>query len=179
MQRYYTRNSPRVRHQLQIGGPDGAECVSVQFVPLTASLQTRFESAGVDQTNTRPGQGMGILHQMVHEGLQRNIVCEDGLGGRRSSAAVRACRVGRRWIQLGQQEPGLRAASIAYDKARQREAVRNEILYPVSVVQWKSCLGTIPWHLPSVAPTTPQNSRSLPDPDIRPCAIRQSSHRER
>lgn len=63
---------------------------------------------------------------MVHESLQRDIISEDGL--RRHTSAVSSCRVGGRWVQLGQKETSLGATSIANDETGQWETVGNQFL---------------------------------------------------
>jgi hypothetical protein len=64
---------------------------------------------------------------MVHEGLQADIVGEDGLCGLRNTA-IGTSGVCGRWIQFRQQETSLRTAGIANDKSRQWEAVLDEFL---------------------------------------------------
>ena len=54
---------------------------------------------------------MNILHKMVHECLQGNIISEDRL--RCHAASVTTGRVSGGWVQLGQKETCLRSASIA------------------------------------------------------------------
>ena len=65
---------------------------------------------------------------MLHERLQADIVCEDCLRSLRNTA-IRpcGCMCGRR-VKLRQQESRLRAAGVADDETRQREAIGNKLL---------------------------------------------------
>lgn len=67
-----------------------------------------------------------LLHQMVHEGLQGDIVCEDGL--RCHTPAVTSSGVCGGRVELGQKETCLRTTSIANNETRQWEAISNEFL---------------------------------------------------
>ena len=68
--------------------------------------------------------------QMLHEHLQANVVREDRLAiasaGRRPVHARR--HVCRRGIQLGQQEPSLRAVLVADNVTWDRESVSEQVL---------------------------------------------------
>ena len=71
---------------------------------------------------------MDILHQMIHKGLQRHVVREDGLRCLGTDAAIGTRSVRRRRVQLGQQETGLRTTGVTNNEPGQRETVRNEVL---------------------------------------------------
>lgn len=67
-----------------------------------------------------------LLHQVIHECLQRNIIGEDGL--RRHPTAISTSGVCSRWVQLRQKETGLRTASIADNETGQRESIGDKFL---------------------------------------------------
>ena len=71
---------------------------------------------------------------MVHEGLQRHIISEDGLRGLGSDAAVSSRGVGCRWVELRKQETSLGTAGITDNETRQRKTVGDKILSYVSCV---------------------------------------------
>lgn len=67
-----------------------------------------------------------LLHQMIHEGLQGDIVCEDGL--RCHAPAVTSSGMCGGRVELGQKETCLRTTSIANNETRQWETIGNEFL---------------------------------------------------
>jgi hypothetical protein len=71
---------------------------------------------------------LNLLHQVVHEGLQRHVVCENSLSGRGSYTTIWTSGVCSRWVELGQEESSLRTTSITNNKARKRKAIGDEIL---------------------------------------------------
>lgn len=73
-----------------------------------------------------------ILHQMVHKGLQGDIVGENRLSCCGSYTAVRAGGVSCRWVELRQQKSSLRPASVTDDESRKRESIRDKVLLRVS-----------------------------------------------
>lgn len=76
---------------------------------------------------------------MVHEGLQRHIVGEDGLRRTRGTA-VRARGMCRRRVEFGKQEPRLGPVRVADDETWQGESILNQILQYVSKLQqWSLC----------------------------------------
>lgn len=64
---------------------------------------------------------------MIHKRLQTNIVRENRLRGL-AHTTVAASRVRGRWVEFGEKETCLRAASVADDEARQWEAILDEFL---------------------------------------------------
>ena len=79
------------------------------------------------RTQCLVGAADSQLHQVIHEGLQADVVGEDRLSGL-SDAAVAAARVRCAGVELGEEETGLRAASVADDESGQGEAVLDEVL---------------------------------------------------
>lgn len=77
---------------------------------------------------------MDLLHKVVHECLQGNIISENGLRVRCSNAAIAASCVGCRWVELRQQESSLGPTGITDDESRQRKAVGDEFLWSVSLI---------------------------------------------
>lgn len=101
------------------------------------------------------GEGTHETFEMLHEDLQRDVVREDGLQHERVVESVRLKRssiVRERWqgtylaggtagavrapghmsggrVELGEKEAGLRAALIGRDIARDRVAIRQQVLY--------------------------------------------------
>jgi hypothetical protein len=73
-------------------------------------------------------RGSNLLHQVVHEGLQRYVVCENCLSSGGSYTTIWASGVCSRWVELGQEESSLRTTGIANNKSRKRKAVSEEIL---------------------------------------------------
>lgn len=67
------------------------------------------------------------LHQVVHKGLQADVVGENGLCGL-ADAAVCARRVRGRGVELGEEETCLRTTGVADNETRQREAILDEFL---------------------------------------------------
>lgn len=65
-----------------------------------------------------------LLHQVIHEGLQRHVIRENCLGAL-GWCTVGSCGVRGRRIQLGQQETGLGTACVTNDETRKRETVRD------------------------------------------------------
>ena len=78
---------------------------------------------------------MDLLHEVVHECLQGNIISENGLCVRCSNTAIAASCVGCRWVELRQQESSLGSTSITNDESRQWEAVGDEFLWSVSLIE--------------------------------------------
>ena len=64
---------------------------------------------------------------MVHEGLQTDIVGENGLSCLRNASVAAGC-VRCRGIELAEQETRLRTAGVTDDESRQWESVLNELL---------------------------------------------------
>lgn len=69
---------------------------------------------------------------MVHKGLQRHIISKDSLGVLRTHAAISSSSVGGRWVELRQEESGLRTSSITNNESRKWESVGDEILHSVN-----------------------------------------------
>lgn len=77
---------------------------------------------------------MNLLHEMVHERLQRHVIGKDGLCRLSTNTAVCSGRVGGGGVQLGEQETSLRPACVADNETWERETVRDQILiYLVSL----------------------------------------------
>jgi len=74
-----------------------------------------------------PFNGKDLLHQMLHEGLQTNIICEDCLGilWHSTPSGILVCGT---WVELAQQETCLRSTSVAHDETRKRESIANKFL---------------------------------------------------
>ena len=64
---------------------------------------------------------------MIHKSLQADVVSENRLC-RLADTSVARRGVRRRWVEFGEQETSLGAASIADDESWQREAVLDEFL---------------------------------------------------
>ena len=77
---------------------------------------------------------MNLLHEVVHERLQRYIVGKNGLSCLRADATIGTSSVGGRRVQLGQQETCLGTTSIAHNESGKREAVGNKILVSISML---------------------------------------------
>lgn len=67
-----------------------------------------------------------LLHQVVHESLQGDIVCEDGL--RCHAPAVTSSGVCGGRVELGQKETCLGTTCIANNETGQWETIGNEFL---------------------------------------------------
>ena len=95
-----------------------------QISPRSAHLASFHKS----QSNlTRPTNGK--LHQMIHKRLQTNIIRENRLRAlTHTTIPTRTTRMRRRWIELGEQETGLRSASVADNETGKRETVLDEVL---------------------------------------------------
>lgn len=119
-----------------------------------------------------------LLHEMVHKGLQRHVVSEDGLRRLSTDTAVRSGGVCSGGVQLREQETSLRSASVTDNEARQRETVRDEILdrsLAHYIMSWDT--EDVPWHLPLAAPRVWQSSRNPPDLGILLSSTRQQFRR--
>jgi hypothetical protein len=124
-----------------------------------------------------------ILHQMIHKGLQRHVVREDGLRCLGADAAISTSSVRRRRVQLGQQETSLRSTGITNNEPGQGETVRNEILL-LSVTYFDIKItgdaeASLLLRLLLAAPIMRQSSRSLPGSDTRLSATGRQSRRGR
>lgn len=64
---------------------------------------------------------------MIHKSLQTDIVGENRLRGLRDTAITTGC-VRSTWVELGEQETGLRTTGVTHDEAGQRETVLDEVL---------------------------------------------------
>jgi hypothetical protein len=69
---------------------------------------------------------MDLLHEVVHESLQRDVVGENSL--RRHASTVASCCMCRGRVELGQEEARLGPTGITDDEPGQWEAFRNEFL---------------------------------------------------
>jgi hypothetical protein len=96
-------------------------------VPLTASLVENVSDTSLRRNET--SLWYDLLHQMVHEGLERDIISEDGLRIGGTNTTIGACCMGRRWIELRQEKSGLRPSRIANNEAWEREPVCDKILH--------------------------------------------------
>jgi len=65
---------------------------------------------------------------VLHEGLQANIISEDGLCSLSHTTVSTRGGVRRRRVKLGKQETRLRATGIAHDVPRKREAILYQVL---------------------------------------------------
>lgn len=68
---------------------------------------------------------------MIHKRLQAHIVRENRLCRLRNTAVATSRMRGRR-VELGEEESGLRATSVAYDEAGEGEAVLDQFLCSTS-----------------------------------------------
>lgn len=72
---------------------------------------------------------------MVHEGLKRNVVSEDGLSSLSTNSAICSSGVGSRRVELGEQETCLRSASVTNNETWQGKSIGDEILFKISECQ--------------------------------------------
>lgn len=114
-----------MRHALSLPNNTSAYIYSPHTLPFSTAptLTCQLTSTTHSLSSTADSK----LHQVVHEGLQADIVGEDGLRGLSYTSVTRRGMC-RRWVELGEEETCLRTACITDDETWKWESILDEIL---------------------------------------------------